>query len=97
MFLPYEKSISEKIKRLSSKFNVSARHTKNASLKSKLNMRKRNEKQQGVVYEVSCNDCTKKYIGETGRYLEVRLKEHKNGGVAKDQNKQTIWSIPAHK
>jgi hypothetical protein len=28
------------------------------------------------VYEIKCNECEKKYIGETGRALEVRIKEH---------------------
>ena len=29
-----------------------------------------------VVYEGECPDCDKKYIGETGRRIEERFKEH---------------------
>ena len=29
-----------------------------------------------VVYEISCKNCPSKYIGETGRLLDARLKEH---------------------
>ena len=29
-----------------------------------------------VVYEIECPDCDKKYIGETGRRIEERFKEH---------------------
>ena len=32
---------------------------------------------KSVVYEVPCGSCQKSYIGETGRGLETRLKEHK--------------------
>ena len=31
---------------------------------------------KGVVYEVPCADCGHVYIGETGRTLKKRLKEH---------------------
>ena len=30
-----------------------------------------------VVYQVPCGSCEKSYIGETGRGMEKRLKEHK--------------------
>ena len=29
-----------------------------------------------VVYKIHCNDCDRKYIGETGRNLTTRLSEH---------------------
>ena len=31
----------------------------------------------GVVYRIPCGMCPKVYIGQTGRMLELRLKEHK--------------------
>ena len=48
------------------------------------------ELRRGVVYEVPCHDCSKTYIGETGRSLQERLKEHRyavktanmNNGIA---------------
>ena len=30
----------------------------------------------GVVYKINCWDCEKIYIGQTGRHLGTRLKEH---------------------
>ena len=33
-------------------------------------------KRSGVVYEIVCGSCNKGYIGETGRNVETRVKEH---------------------
>ena len=33
-------------------------------------------KRKGVVYSIECNDCDCVYVGETGRTLEDRCKEH---------------------
>ena len=39
-----------------------------------------------MVYSILCTDCPKVYIGQTGRCLKLRLKEHRralrNGDVA---------------
>ena len=32
----------------------------------------------GVVYQVDCLSCDSTYIGETGRKLETRIKEHRS-------------------
>ena len=37
----------------------------------------RPEDKKGVIYEVPCAECNCVYVGETGRSLEVRLKEHR--------------------
>ena len=33
--------------------------------------------QAGVVYQIDCKECEASYIGQTGRHLKERLKEHK--------------------
>ena len=56
--------------------------------------------QKGVVYSIPCSDCPKKYIGETLRTMEVRLKEHdKPKRMGKIENLQWLnmhasWSTP---
>jgi hypothetical protein len=64
------------------------------SLIKPLNVRKEavadeDTKKTGVVYKMTCNECDKlniisTYIGETGRMLETRIKEHRR--IIKDQN-----------
>ena len=81
MYMSYEIGISENITRIGKKFNVKLVHTKGKSLK---NMFVRNitnslekQKQSGVVYRVTCEDCGSQYVGETGRSLETRMDEHR--------------------
>ena len=34
--------------------------------------------QRGVVYKIDCRDCDASYVGQTGRQLGTRVKEHRN-------------------
>ena len=31
-----------------------------------------------IVYEIPCKDCDRVYIGQTKRYMKIRIREHKN-------------------
>ena len=42
----------------------------------------------GTVYKVDCNNCLKKYTGETGRKLRERMKEHKDDGEKLQEDKK---------
>ena len=35
------------------------------------------EEWTGVVYRVTCKDCPKTYVGQSGHTLECRMKEHR--------------------
>ena len=99
LYLPYEKIISEKISKISPKYNVTARHTKNESLKNlvKNNIKEEDNdilEEKGVVYEVPCKSCNKKYIGEIGRKLKVRLNEHKTDG--ENESKKNVSGLSTH-
>ena len=39
---------------------------------------KKKETDKSVVYEIPCTGCNKTYVGETGRGIQIRLKEHKS-------------------
>ena len=99
MFLPFEKGISEAISRMSKRFNVKVIHTKSRSLNSLVKPARKNEKEketeQGVVYKVKCKDCGKLYIGETGRMLKLRLKEHKYG-AKKKEDQENVSGLSQH-
>ena len=49
----------------------------------------------GTVYKVPCKVCSKAYVGQSGRSLECRLKEHQctvhNGNVAASAIAEHAW------
>ena len=40
---------------------------------------------RGVVYDLACKECDRKYRGQTGRTVYDRLKEHVGDGGSKDK------------
>ena len=50
----------------------------------------------GVIYRVPCKQCDKVYVGQTGRSLECRLKEHKRavkcGNVDASAMAEHVWN-----
>ena len=49
----------------------------------------------GVVYKVDCLSCDQCYIGETGRKLEVRIKEHREEADKVTARRVTRSSVAA--
>ena len=76
---PYVKGLSENIERRCKHINVKTVFSSKRTLRSELvNVKKRIDlsDRKGVVYEIECG-CGHSYIGETGRTLNTRIKEHK--------------------
>ena len=96
LVLPYCKGLSERLSRLCRKLDIQLVSTSKRTLRSEL-MHVKNktpkERVAGVVYKVDCC-CGQTYIGETGRSMEVRMKEHQravrqdntNNGIAVHAN-----------
>jgi hypothetical protein len=80
VYIPYVKGISEKFKRIGNRYNIGTIFKTKHKLRSSL-MKTRPERdpQQTArcVYSIPC-ECGRSYLGETGRPLAVRLREHKH-------------------
>ena len=77
--LPYIKGLSENLQRLFRTHDVSTYHKPFNTLKSILVKPKdsiEKEDQCGLVYHIKCKNCSDTYIGETGRNMGIRFKEH---------------------
>ena len=78
--IPYIRGTSESIRRILSKENIRVAFRSRTTVRSILtNVRPRisQHDKKGVVYCIPCQDCDKVYVGETGRTLNIRQKEHK--------------------
>ena len=78
VMLPYTEGVSEDIRWVCRKFGLKVVFRSGLSLCSMLTRVKDTlgmEKRSKVVYQIPCS-CGKKYIGETVRRLETRMKEH---------------------
>ncbi|XP_046399906.1 uncharacterized protein LOC124166418 [Ischnura elegans] len=75
--LPYVSSVSGKISRILRRHNIETIHKPPMKLKEQL-VRAKDPAGLKIpgVYRVPC-ECGEAYIGETGRTIETRLKEHK--------------------
>ena len=80
VILPYVRHLSETIRRILTPLGIYTcfrpHHTLRRTLvhlKDPTPLRQRT----GVVYRIPCSSCEKVYIGQTGRTLDHRLKEHR--------------------
>ena len=88
-FIPYDKGISEQLKRVATKYGLKVIFTRSLSLKSKLLTKPfKSGSACGVVHKVTCS-CCKKYIGETRRTIEETIKEHQ-ADVDKEKSVQKV-------
>jgi len=86
---PYIKGASEKIGKLFKQYNIKLSNKSSntlrrqlCKLKDKCDLLQNSE----VIYQVNCNDCPKTYTGETGRELDVRIKEHQRNVRQQNEN-----------
>ena len=80
MTLPYIRHLSETIRRILAPLRIRTCFRPHRTLRQTLvRLKDQTPLQQraGVIYRIPCGTCSKVYIGQTGRTLEHRLKEHK--------------------
>jgi hypothetical protein len=74
------KGVSEKIKRIAERYKIKTIFQTKHTLKSmfvKTNTIREPQHTKHCIYSIPC-ECGRSYIGETGRPLAVRLREHKH-------------------
>ena len=89
--LPYIGSASHKIQRILNAANIRVFHSSSKKLQTSIQTHKdkQDHKTKAGVYRIPC-ECGKVYIGETGRDLPTRLKEHIAHGRRGDYDKSAI-------
>ena len=89
-FLPYVKGTTDRIGRLLARVNIKTVYKPCRKIGEMLASVKDIVHLEGKgVYEVPCNDCTRTYIGQTGRKISIRLNEHRNS-VSKYDKTSTL-------
>ena len=92
--LKFNGKISYNIKNILQKYDIKTVFRSNPKLGSSLmnSKSKTNEIEKCGVYRVTCGDCGCFYVGQTGRNLDVRLKQH-----LKDRNSNIFKHIKEKK
>lgn len=77
--LPYD-SVSRSLNKVFNDFDIKISYKSNNTLKNLLGNPKDkiDHLQKSGIYQISCNDCDKVYIGQTRRQITTRFKEHIN-------------------
>ena len=79
--VPYVQGLSEKVQRIFKRHGVQCALKPNHTLRSML-VRPKDTRPRldtsHLVYKIPCANCDTPYIGETGRHLRCRLKEHQD-------------------
>src|SRR5436190_6327681 len=90
--IPYIRGISEKLKRISSQYNI--RMVFNSTLKLKNTLVNYNYKyNKNVIYKIPCKDCNQVYIGQTGAFLDTRIKQHQYSEKTHKQESTLVQHI----
>ena len=101
--LPYVRGLAETIKRILGKLEVRVRFRPNQTLRQLLVKPKDPiplDQRNGVVYRIPCRYCAKTYVGQSGRSLACRIKEHQRAVRNGDENASAIaehaWGCHHH-
>ena len=92
--LPFAPNVTCRLSKAFEKAEMQIVHTNNNKLKTKLGSTKDQAQinRCSGVYEISCSNCNKKYIGQTRRPAEIRFSEH----LRSIKKKETDKAIAAH-
>ena len=77
--IPYVQGVSEPISRILTQVGIGVALKPHHTLSSLFRKPKdviNFEQKRGLVYQISCRDCNAVYVGETGRSVRTRKREH---------------------
>ena len=97
--IPYVRGTSETIRRALNKRQIAVHYKPRGTLREMLVAPKdpvKPENQSGVVYQIPCATCVSSYVGETGRSLGTRLKEHRKDTITFDAEDPNVSAVAAH-
>ncbi|XP_072020645.1 uncharacterized protein [Amphiura filiformis] len=97
--LPFIEGLSQKLQRIFKSYGVATSFRPHSTLRKLLVAPKDptpTEKKSGVVYEIPCGECTSSYIGQTGRQLGDRLKEHKSTAPSRKRSAVAEHKTESH-
>ena len=80
VIIPYVKGLSEVFSRILKTYRICTAVRPHTTLRSMLVHPKdkiSDEEKPEVVYKIPCKNCERDYVGETGRPLGARVKEHR--------------------
>ena len=78
--VPYVKGLSEASAKILKSHSIATANHPHRTLRNFVVHPKdkvRDEEKTELIYCVPCNDCSSSYVGETGRKIGLRIKEHK--------------------
>ena len=91
--IPYIPNFSEKFNNIARQLDVRLSYHSLNKLNKIIKTHKDplpNSSQSNVVYKIDCRDCDASYVGQTGRQLNTRIKEHKNHITRNNSSKSVI-------
>ena len=91
--IPYIGGVSEPIKKILNQHNIQVALKPYKTIGSMFPKPKdpvSTQDTRGVIYKISCNECSKTYIGESKRKFKTRIKEHKKAVAQLEAHKSAL-------
>ncbi|XP_071582148.1 uncharacterized protein [Temnothorax nylanderi] len=79
--IPYVLTLTEKYKNITKDLKVKLSYFSMNKLNKFIRVHKDplpNSSMRNIVYKINCKDCDASYVGQTGRQLQTRVKEHES-------------------
>lgn len=93
--IEYNKTTSNMMKKILQKYGYTAAYKTSNKIQRKLKTSRNIKQLESGIYKLTCNNCEKFYLGQTGRSFAIRFKEHTDE-ITYTQTKNSYKSIYAY-